>query len=80
MLAIINAKGPHDQKLVESARETLKTWAVPVAKTVISSRIAYVSAITLGKTGPELNSDARKEINALWDEVEAALAKTRRRK
>ena len=37
-LVVVNAKGPHDGKLVEEARSLLFSWKVPIADTVISHR------------------------------------------
>jgi chromosome partitioning protein len=72
-LVVINDKGQHDGKLVEEATSLLFSWRVPIAKTVIAHRIAYVNAITTGKTGPEKDKKASDEIDALWTEVKAVL-------
>jgi len=72
-LVVINAKGPHDGKLVEQTRSLLMSWGVAVAETVIAHRTQFINAITTGRTGAEKDSKARTEIDALWDEVRTAV-------
>ena len=79
-LVVINDKGLHDGSLVEEARGLLFTWNVPIAKTVVAHRIAYVNAVTTGKTGPEKDKKAAEEINALWLEIKTALRKAAKQK
>jgi chromosome partitioning protein len=74
-LVVINDKGQHDGKLVEEAARLLISWKVPIAKTVIAHRVAYVNAVTTGKTGPEKDKKASEEIDRLWAEVKSALRK-----
>lgn len=78
MLAVINAKGQHDGKLVEQTQKVLAKWKVPVADTVISHRLQYINAITTGRTGPEKDKRAADEIDDLWVEILAALRKLKR--
>lgn len=47
----------------------------PVAETSVVLRIPYRRAVMLGKTGPEIDAAAKKEIAALWQEVETFLPK-----
>lgn len=74
-LAVINDRGQHDAKLADEARSILASWKVPVAKTVIPHRIAYINAVTTGRTGPEKDKRAADDIDALWNEVRAGLRK-----
>jgi cellulose biosynthesis protein BcsQ len=77
-LVVINAKGQHDGKLVDEARALLKSWKVPVAEQVIAHRVPFINAMTTGKTGPERDKAAAKEIDVLWSEVKAAARKAAR--
>ena len=79
-LVVLNDKGQHDGKLVEQASELLVSWNVPIAKTAIAHRVAYVNAVTTGRTGPEKDKKAAEEINRLWGEITAALRKGRKTK
>ena len=79
-LVVLNARGPHDGRLIEQARALLASWKVPTAETVVAQRVQYVNAITTGKTGAEKNKDAGAEIEALWAEVKAALRRAKRRR
>jgi chromosome partitioning protein len=72
---IINDKGQHDGKLVEQAQAVLASWKVRVAEQVIGHRVAFVNAITTGKTGPEKDKKAADEIDNVWTEVKAAIKK-----
>lgn len=74
-LAVICDKGARDGNLVEETIGVLRQWKVPVAKTVISHRTAYIDAVTTGKSGPEKDSRAAAEIDALWQEITAAIRK-----
>lgn len=74
-IVVINDKGQHDGKLVEQAEAVLKSWKVPVAKTIIGHRVAYVNAITTGRTGAEKDKKAAEEIDELWLEIKAAVRK-----
>ena len=74
-LVVVNGKGRYDGKLVEEARRVLSSWKVPVADTVITHRVAFVNAMTSGRTGPEKDKDAAAEMDDLWGEVKAALRK-----
>lgn len=74
-LVVINDTSRSDTKLIESARSTLFSWRVPIAKTSISHRVAYVSSVINGHTGAERDKGARKEIDDLWKEIKAAARK-----
>lgn len=62
-------------KTTDAASKYLLASKVPVAKTIVTHRAAYLGAMTSGKTGPEIDKagNARDEIAALWSEIEAAL-------
>ena len=45
-----------------------------VLGTRISHRLAYVNAVTVGKTGPEIDKSLNVEIDGLWDEVKRLAA------
>ena len=62
-------------KLVEAARSTLFSSKVPIADTAITQRVAFVTAMTTGKTGAEKDAAAGEEIEALWKEIKAATLK-----
>ena len=77
-LVVINdkASGIGDDKLVEEASRLLFSWDVPIAKTIVRHRAAYIDAITTGRTGPEKDKRwAAPEIDALWADITAALRK-----
>lgn len=69
-------------KTTDAASKYLTASKVPVAKTVITHRAAYLGAMTGGKTGPEIDKTgvAKDEIAGLWAEVKAQLAKIKRSK
>ena len=75
MVALNACKGGVKDKLVEAARSALKKDAVPIAQTVVTQRVAFVTAMTTGKTGAENDSAAAEEIDALWREIKAATLK-----
>jgi chromosome partitioning protein len=79
-LVVINAKGQHDSKLVDQTKGLLASWKVPVANQVIANRTQFINAVTTGKTGPEKDPKAAAEIDALWDEVRAAVRKAAKSK
>ena len=60
-------------KMESTASELLGSEDHPVAKTIIKQRVAYRSAATTGHTGPERDDRCTDEINALWNDVKAAL-------
>lgn len=78
-LCIISDAEPR-WKTTEQARDYLKDGDVPVAKTPIVHRVAYLAAVTSGRSGPEIDKSgaAKTEIAALWAEVKAALAKAKK--
>lgn len=83
-MVLFNAvKGGGRDRLLEAARAPLFDGGIPVAETVVTQRVAFVSAMTSGKTGAEKDSAAAEEIDALWREIKAATlkaAKTRAKK
>jgi len=46
----------------------------PILENQISYRIAYVQAVTVGKTGAEINKELAGEVDALWQEVRGLAA------
>jgi len=64
-------------KLTKSSMQYLEQEGAHVIKSpVITFQPAYMAALTVGKSGPEVEkgSDARKEIDALWTAVNKLLA------
>lgn len=82
LLVVINDVGPYEAKMVASARETLAGAGIPVAHTVIRHRPAHIAAMTLGKSGPEIDrgkdKHAASDIEALWTELHAVIAESRK--
>jgi chromosome partitioning protein len=64
-------------KTLDSAREFLRKFNVPAAKTTVIHRIAHVAGMTVGKSAAEVRGgkDAAKDIDDLWQEVKAAALK-----
>jgi chromosome partitioning protein len=72
-LCVLNDVSARDAKsLGENARNTLLSFKVPLAKTIVAHRAQHVNAMTTGKTGPEKDKAAAAEIDALWLEVKRA--------
>lgn len=67
------------RKLVEPARKGL-TVLGPVADTAIADRVAYIAAMARGLGPSEVDKDGKvaEEIDALWAEVRAAVAGSKR--
>jgi hypothetical protein len=64
-------------KLTKSSMQYLEQEGAQVIKSpVITFQPAYMAALTVGKSGPEVekDGDARKEIDALWAAVNKLLA------
>ena len=68
---ILNAAPPSSAKLTKSSMQFLRHNGSTVIETPITFRTAYMAAMTVGKSGPEVEkgSVARKEIDALWAAV-----------
>lgn len=62
-------------RLLDAARMPLLNAGIPIGESTISQRVAFVSAMSAGKTGPEQDKAAAKEIDALWREIKAATLK-----
>ena len=62
-------------KLTKSSMEFLRQNGSLVIEMPITIRQAYMAAVTVGKSGPEVEKGdvARKEIDALWDAVKKLL-------
>jgi chromosome partitioning protein len=67
---------PSGTKLTKSSIEFLKNGGSAVVETPIMFRPAYMAAVTVGKSGPEVEKGeaARKEIEVLWATVKKLLA------
>jgi chromosome partitioning protein len=65
---ILNAAPPSGAKLTKSSMQFLRHNGSTVIETPITFRPAYMAAMTVGKSGPEVEKGgvARKEIDALW--------------
>ena len=80
-LVVINDKSRGDDGLLRQTQGVLAGWRVPIAKTVISHRVSYVNAVSIGRTGPEKDKAAAQEIDSLWREIRAEIkAATRKSK
>lgn len=80
MVALNSCQARSRDKLVEAARSTLFANDVPIADTAITQRVAFVTAMTTGKTGAEKDNAAAEEIDALWKEIKSATLKAARAK
>ena len=62
-------------KLTKSSMQFLRNGGSTVIETPITFRPAYMAAVTVGKSGPEVEKGdaARKEIEALWVAVKKLL-------
>jgi chromosome partitioning protein len=80
VLAVLN--DCHKDKLTAAARAAMEAERIPVAATEIMHRVSHIASMTVGKTGPEVNNGRDKaaveEINALWLEIKATVAKINR--
>jgi chromosome partitioning protein len=73
---VLNAVTPQWSNLADGAEAYLRGHG-PVLKERIGLRKSYVTAMTSGKSGPEVERGAaRDEIDALWSSVKRALAKS----
>lgn len=67
---LINQMQRGYERLALGARKSLEEDGHAVLKSQVALRKAYVSAMTLGKSGPEMKDrEALSEINALWAEI-----------
>lgn len=75
---VLNEVEPRaNSKMTSTARELLESDGHPVAETTVAQRTAYRSALTSGKTGPEIERDGKcaEEIEPLWAEIKRLAAK-----
>ena len=74
--AFVLNHAPAGTKLTKSSIQFLRQNGSTVMDAPITFRPAYMSAVTVGKSGPEVekNGVARKEIDALWSAVTRLLA------
>lgn len=72
-LFVINEAPPQGTSAAQIA--SILAAKGPVAETMVSLRIPYRRAILSGKTGAEIDAAAKKEIAALWEEVDSYLPK-----
>jgi chromosome partitioning protein len=81
-LVVVNDAGANELKVVESTREFLLNYGVPIADVPIVHRVSHITAMTVGKTAAEVNggkdAKAAAEIDALWAQVKAAATKAAR--
>lgn len=68
---VINAAEPKWRLTGQAAKSLQGDGAV--LPSMVAYRMAYVSAITKGRTGPEIDKAARGDIDALWADVLAML-------
>jgi chromosome partitioning protein len=75
---VLNAVMPQ-WKLTSGARKYLEVDG-EVLEQCVGFRKAYITAMTAGKSGPEVDRDgkAREEIDALWQAVKVRLGKTQK--
>lgn len=76
-LMVLNEIDPRAPKMANSAREYLRDSGHLVASQAIAQRMPYRAALTLGKSGPEVERDGKcaEEIRSLWAEVKTLAAK-----
>jgi hypothetical protein len=65
---VLSAVDSRFKKLTERAMAALVSEG-PICATRISYRQPYISALTGGKVGHEVEEDLRPEIDSLWGEV-----------
>jgi chromosome partitioning protein len=75
VLSAVDAKMP---RLTEQAINALVSIG-PVLASRIPYRMAYIQAMTVGKTAPEIDSDLAEQPAALWEEVKRLASGQRRR-
>jgi chromosome partitioning protein len=61
---------PAWKALNSTAAKELATMGGSVLSARVPHRLAYVNALTRGRTGPEIDKDLADEVSALWAEVE----------
>ena len=62
-------------KLTKTTLAYLRSAGHHVLDQLVTYRMAYISAMTVGKSGPEIEKEARKEIDSLWAEIKVLVAK-----
>jgi chromosome partitioning protein len=69
-------------KLTQTVTEVVKAMGHKVLSTIVMHRQPYVAAVTVGKSGPEVERDAKKqaasEIDGIWAEIKRHVAKAKR--
>jgi chromosome partitioning protein len=69
-LIVLSDVDPAFKRINAGVIESLKASGLPFFEDLkISHRAAYMAAPNKGKTGAEINADAREEVNALWSAV-----------
>jgi chromosome partitioning protein len=78
--AFILNHAPSNWKLTKTSKIFLAKGGRTVLEHSLTFRQAYMAAMTVGKSGPEVESDGRahEEINQLWDATRAVLAKLKK--
>jgi chromosome partitioning protein len=76
-LMVLNEIDPRAPKMAISARGYLQDSGHLVAVQTIAQRMPYRAALTVGKSGPEVERDGKcaEEIKALWAEVKKLATK-----
>ena len=78
-MAVLNDVVFQDRNMAKSSRQTLLNHETPVAETIVYHRIAHIKGMTVGKSGAEVDAGkdtkAAAEIDGLWLEIKAAIAK-----
>jgi chromosome partitioning protein len=72
---VLNAVSPQWANLADGSEAYLRGHG-PVLKERVGLRKGYVTAMTSGKSGAEVDKTAREEIDALWSAVRRAIAKS----
>jgi hypothetical protein len=70
---ILNAVVTQWGSLTDAAAEYLAKIG-PVLETRVAQRKPYITAMTTGRSGAEMDKAAAREIDALWSEVQAFVA------
>lgn len=73
---VINAAEPR-WNLTKTAIALLRSKGHTVIDKLVTYRMAYIRAMTRGRTGAEVEDEARGEIDALWQAVRALTVKGR---
>jgi chromosome partitioning protein len=78
--AFVLNHAPPSWKLTKTTAEYLRRGGRTVLEPPVTFRAAHMAAMTVGKSGPEVEKDgaARREIDALWKAVRDLVATTKK--